>query len=719
MLLQNSLIKFVDSTTERVLFIEQGDCYMIDVFSNKMPVRRTVEEIEALVLDGKAVLLEEDPYSKLVLESELSVAERNGRDVAWSTIKEIVGNEPAIYYSKDRRKMIEEQSAKHEIHPNTINRYLKRFWVGGKVKNALIPAYANSGAKGKERNIGDSKRGRPRKNPDLFGAGINVDDATKAVFRKALNKYYYTKNGKSIQKTYILMLRDAYAVDTYIKDGVEIPRIDDADKLPTIDQFRYFFKKENSLKKEVVTRKSTKLYDQKNKMLLGNSTYEVYGPNHIVEADATLSDLYLCSRFDRESVIGRANVVLIKDVYTRLITGFYVGLEQGWTSVMMALANVVEDKVEFCKKYGIDIEEEMWPSNIGLPQTILADRGEFFAKENGENIINNLSISLQNTPPYSGQNKGIIEKALKDLQEKYKSFTPGTIDSEVRKRGDRDYRLDATLDLYQFTQMIIKIIIHHNNYHILEDYKLEPQMIEDGLIEEITPVSLWTWGVKNRSGLMKKIDKDIVRLNLMPSGKGRVSSRGLLFKGMLYSSSSLMKRRIFERNNGSGKNTVKSSIEIKYDPRNAENIYIISEDGMSYEKCFLLEHQSRYKNLSLKEVEYLFEYEKIQKQKSKSDMVQQEVSLYTEIEDIIESAKQMKYPNTKSKSKAERLRNIRENRAFEKTVNRVEEAFVLGEEEEQNKESAKVIEHPKSKRKSISEMLEEQQQKAFERMLKK
>lgn len=67
----------------------------------------------------------------------------------------------------------------------------------------------------------------------------------------------------------------------------------------------------------------------------------------------------------------------IVDVYSRIVTGIYVGLEgPSWFGAMMSLDNMVADKMEFCKQYGIDITEEQWPT-YHLPEIIIADRGEF------------------------------------------------------------------------------------------------------------------------------------------------------------------------------------------------------------------------------------------------------------------------------------------------------------------------------------------------------
>src|SRR5699024_11573469 len=72
-------------------------------------------------------------------------------------------------------------------------------------------------------------------------------------------------------------------------------------------------------------------------------------------------------------VIGRPAIYAVLDVYSRIITGLYVGLEgPSWIGAMMALDNMVADKVEFCKQYGIDITPEQWPTHH-LPEIIIAE----------------------------------------------------------------------------------------------------------------------------------------------------------------------------------------------------------------------------------------------------------------------------------------------------------------------------------------------------------
>ena len=47
------------------------------------------------------------------------------------------------------------------------------------------------------------------------------------------------------------------------------------------------------------------------------------------------------------------------------------------------------------------------------------------------------------------------------------------------------------------------------------------------------------------------------------------------------------------------------SIEIVYDPRNVEKIYIPHDNGMDYEACILLEPSQQYRNDFLEEIVFL------------------------------------------------------------------------------------------------------------------
>lgn len=660
-----------EKIVERILWLNnaQDVGFFIDIYSNCLPCARSIREIEEGIDNGSIVFEAEDPFGRIINEENIPEKHKVARDKAWEIIKDIVVLEPIIYIPAERRKLILKACDCHNVHESTVVRYLKKYWKRGKTKNALLPDYYMCGGRGKEKEAGEVKRGRPRKNALLLGNGINVDEDIKKIFKIAINKYYYKPAKKSLKLAYELMLKEYFSAESRIKDGIELSVI--KSEVPTYGQFRYWFQKERDLKKEISTRKSAVKYEQSHRPIIGNSTVEALGPGSIYQIDATIGDVYLVSRFNRNWIIGRPVIYTVMDVFSRMIAGLYVGLEgPSWLGAMMALSNAAADKVAFCKEYGIEIEEEEWPVHY-LPEAILADRGELEGS-NIETLINTFHIKVQNTPPYRADWKGIIEQHFRVTNLRTKPFLPGAVNPGARERGGRDYRLDAKLDIYQFTQIIIKCALYHNNHHYLSNYNREEMMIEDDV--EPIPVKLWNWGIANRSGKLRYVPEDIVKLNLMPTGTATVTARGIKFKGLLYGSKQSLKERWFEkaRNRGAWK------VEVSCDPRMMDYIYIKGEDGMSFEKCFLLEHQQRYKGKTLEEIDYLLEYERLQEKKYTEKKLQSKVDLIAEIENIVRQAEQdTEQERINTDSKRSRLKNIRQNRMVEKMLQREKEAFDL------------------------------------------
>lgn len=594
------------------------------------------------------------------------------RDKAYEIITEI-HKEPDIYDSSKRRQLILSASEKFNTSEKTIYKYLKRYWKGGKNKNALIPEFKNCGGRGKEKSSNRIKRGRPRRYISDNKAGINVDDKIKKIFKISLEKYYYNNKQNSLTTAYELMKKEFFTEEYKIKNGIKVPILKDINEIPTIGQFRYWFEKERNIKNEVSKRKSSKNFNLNNRALLGDSTAEIAGPGSLYQIDATVVDVYLVSRYKREWIIGRPILYVVMDTFSRMVTGIYIGLEgPSWSGAMMALANSAMSKVEFCREYGIEITEEEWPVHY-IPDAIVADRGEFEGKVS-EGLVEGLHVKIQNTSSFRGDMKAIVERYFNTIHTKIKPFVPGYINYDFRQRGGRDYRLDAKLDIYQFTKIIIKCVLYHNNQHFLSNYNRTDLMINDGI--QPIPIHLWNWGIKNISGRLRFFPEDIVKLNLMPTDKAIVTAKGIKFKNMYYSSKRALKERWFERARTYGSWNVK----ICYDARNMNYIYIKDEDDRGFEKCFLLEHQARYKDRTLEEIVYLNHVEKLDKKINEEENSQEKIDLITEIEEIVKEAEGMS-GNFNKDSNTKKVRGIRKNRNMEKFINRNNESFILEKDE--------------------------------------
>ncbi|MBC9784295.1 DDE-type integrase/transposase/recombinase [Heliobacterium chlorum] len=695
MLSVNCLIQFigVDGTTvtERILWIEPESiiAFTIEIYTeDALPRVCVVSEIHKSLENGDAKITTDDPWLRFVDETKLSAKSIHLRDRAWEIIESIVteANEPAIYKRESRGPLIQQIMDEYKVTKRYIYKYLRKYWQRGKNKNALLPDYEKSGGKGKTRVLSGKKLGRPRKHESQGNEGINVDDAVKRIFRTAAKKYLLNKKENSVNTAYQMMLKEFFAEDYYVENGVKKTILIPEEELPTLGQFRYWYEKEFNIQEMIIARKGVKNYLKDHRSLTGRSDQEVIGPGSKYQIDATVADVYLVSRYNRNWIIGRPVIYAIIDVFSRMVAGLYVGLEgPSWAGAMMALTNTASDKTKFCKEYDITIDHHLWPCSF-LPEALLADRGELIGKTI-ETLSNAFNIRIENTAPYRADWKGIVERHFRTIHARVKPFLPGYVQKDFLQRGGRDYRLDAKLDLYQFTQIIIHCALHHNNKHSLLNYDRDEMMIGDDVFPNA--LELWNWGITNRTGKLRSFPEELVKLNLMPTTVATVTHRGIRFEKMHYSCQRAVKECWFERARAKG--TWKA--QISYDPRNMNYIYLREENGREFEKCHLLDSQERYKDKTFDEILYLLEYEKINLKKMKSQEVQDNIDLMSHMEKIVSEAEEMT-SRTKEpfQSKAAKIKGIRQHRQEERERQREMEAFELDKDSlEDSIKSAEIV----------------------------
>ncbi|MFD2170073.1 Mu transposase C-terminal domain-containing protein [Tumebacillus lipolyticus] len=654
----------------RVLWIDPDNkiCYLIDVENNTaIPFLRKVEELTDEILQGEYVKTKEDSFLPY-LHDDVPEAHEQKRDKAWEIIRELVNQEPDIYEREKRGELVHHVLKKFGSTRPTVYKNLRRYWQRGMTPNALLPDYHKSGARGKERAAGTAKRGRP----PVYGVeGINVDEATKKIFRIALEKYYLTTQKNNLTSAYQMMIKEFYAEDYYEQNGVKKVVLVDEEKLPTFGQFKYWYNKEYGVQETQMAREGRIKYEKDHRAVLGSSLTGVHGPGSRFQIDATVADVYLISRYNPDWIVGRPVMYVVVDVFSRMIVGMYIGLEgPSWMGAMMALANTASDKVAYCAQFGIDIPKSAWPCEH-LPEVLLADRGELEGYD-VDRLVNAFHLEVENAAPYRADWKGVVEKQFDLLQTRVKRFLPGYVEKDFRERGADDYRLKAKLTLEQFTQIMIKQIIMYNTTHYLEGYKRD----EDMILDEVAPIplQLWNWGIANRSGKLRSTSEKLVRLHLLPQENATVTYKGIKFKQMMYGCDRALREGWFPkaRQKGSWK------VKVAFDPRNMSAIYIWDEATGDFEPCHLLSHEERYENKTLDEVLYLLEYEKHMKRDSDYDQLQAKVDFAAEVEEIVKTAvKTVGKKQTHSISAAQKTKRIKDNRRFEREQRRQEEAFIL------------------------------------------
>ncbi|MEK4299319.1 Mu transposase C-terminal domain-containing protein [Oceanobacillus sp. FSL W8-0428] len=666
----NQVFQYViDSKRIRVIYIKEPHVYIVNIdTSSAMPQRELYSNLITDMNQGELLAIS-DPYAKVIYENDLTEVQIRKREEDWETIqKYCVPNMQDLLYKRGRENKIREIVRDSNLGKTKVKKLLTRYWQRGMTKNAMLPDYSNSGGKGRAKALTNAKVGRPRKINinNEYQTGINITDEVKVQIEHVINKYYRKKNNYSLRDVYNFMLRDFYS-DRYKENGELKYRIWEATRIPSYHQFYYWFKKLEDPKKDIQFRKSTKEYELKHRPILSDSKSETNGPGTRFQFDATIADIYLVSSLDVNKVIGRPVIYAVLDVYSRIITGLYVGLEgPSWIDAMMALDNMVADKVGFCKQYGINITPEQWPTHH-LPEIIIADRGEFEGYS-VENLINNLNIKIENTTAYRGDLKGIVERKFRTFNGKVKQKAPGAIQKEYRERGDQDYRLNATLNLREFTSLIITMALHHNQ-KVIDKYPVEKEMVADGLVP--TPINLWNWGIQNRKGRLRTVDRNILRLNVLPRGKATISRAGIKFKNLLYGSRQAIEEQWYLK-------LKNRSLEIVYDPRHIEKIYIPHDNGIDFETCILLEPSQQYKGDFLEEIVFQQHLRNELEEMERTNQIQLTVNTDAALEEIIKKAvKNKKESFNQPTSKKAKIAAIRENKDVEKQLNREAEKFDL------------------------------------------
>ena len=437
---------------------------------------------------------------------------------------------------------------------------------------------------------------------------------------------------------------------------------------PTMAQFRYWFEKDNSVFDIERSRRTPRVYDKDMRAILNTSTAEVIGPGSRFQIDATIADVFLVSRYDRSKIVGRPVLYIVVDVFSRMVVGLYAGFEgPSWVGAMMALANTAADKVEFCRGYGLDIRPQDWPCQA-LPEVLLSDRGETAGKAI-ETLIQTFNLHVETAAPFRADWKGIVEQNFRLLHAQFASYTPGYIQTDYRERGGEDYRLDATLDIDQFTFIILCCALNHNNLHEIKKYHRDPDMVADGL--KPVPIELWEWGIQRRSGRLRHYPHDLVKMSLLPSDKANVTAEGISFYGCFYSCRTAIEEHWFERarQRGSWK------VRISYDPRCMDTIYL-HDDRESFIPCALTARSQDFRTMTLWEIDQIRQINRaLSAAHAPAEMIGR-LNLIRDIKAKIAEAVTMKADQgSPPQSKRARTANIRTNRSEEKGALRRRDAF--------------------------------------------
>lgn len=603
-----------------------------------LPFEITLSELEEAIENGEAnINLSYPPTIYLnPTEKQIESAERS-----WKIIGDFVKDEPDCYDPKIRSRFIAAKSRELNVQRNQIQRILYRYWSGGMSLYALYPRFEKRGGLGKPRTD-TALLGRPVIYENNYKR-IPIGETELKYIKKAISGHYTKHTKYSLRHAYNWMIKEYY---TDSDTGLIV------EEHPTETQFRYHSKQFVDIRKRVGSVK----YNKDMRGITGSSRSEAMGPGDMYQIDATVGDIYLVSHMDQYAVVGRPELYFVTDVFSRMIVGFYVCLESAsWENARAALLNTFRNKVELCKEHGVDIKQEDWPCS-GLPRALLVDNGELISKASNS-IISGLGITVKNTAAWRPDLKGIVESRFRLLNINVKAVLPGAVLPDFNERGGDDYRLDSTLNLTDFTKIIINFILNHN--HRMMDK--HPQPLPDVLAAHVPsiPIELWNWGIVNRTGVLRTMNMEDMSVALSQTANALVMERGIKFNNRHFECSTASKQNWFAtaRIKGSWK------IDIAYRPCDMQKIYWL-KGPHEYEVCVRTPDSiEQFPGETFEEI--IWAQKQFSKQKaSYADInLQSDVDSNRAVDNIIKEAKARKkvlsYTASKNKAKPGQIRKNR------------------------------------------------------------
>lgn len=200
---KNMLIQWIldqhDDRIERVLWIDPTRTRVVTFNIQEkiaLPEWKNYADITKALEEGEARELLKDPFSSLNRrEEDIPEEHRKHRDQAWMALEPLLaGDNGEIFDTEVRGVRIRSEVEKGEHTKAFFYEHLRRFWRHGQTRNALLPAWNRSGGKGKAKQAGDRKRGRPDILTIETGetTGVNITPEMRRYFELGIKKFYRT-----------------------------------------------------------------------------------------------------------------------------------------------------------------------------------------------------------------------------------------------------------------------------------------------------------------------------------------------------------------------------------------------------------------------------------------------------------------------------------------------------------------------------------------------
>ncbi|MBZ6377099.1 hypothetical protein B5C34_06640 [Pacificimonas flava] len=491
-----------------------------------------------------------------------------------------------------------------------------------------------------------------------------IDSEIEAVFESCTNRYYRKNRHISLRDTYNRAVEKLCTSCVFDDDtGAPITFIlDETIAIPTFRQFSYWYGKQKRAKSDAQARLGDAKFALRSRARLSFAAQDNENAGGRYVIDSTKLDVNLVARHDRRVFIGTPVLYVVVDEFTGLIIGFSVSLEEAsWLAAGLAILNCLEDKSDFCRRHSIEIDACVWATGGMMPMRFLFDRGEARG-DLASGFVAKSGIIVENTGAWRADLKGVCEKRFDLINCALRSELPGARDKDSGKRGERDPREKAVLNLDEIVRILVFAIIHLNGRE-LTDFRQTRAMIADG----VPPISsaMWEWAVATGRSALQRFEPDELAVALMPMETGTITAQGVRFKGLYYTGDRAEAENWFAMADAPG---FIRHLSLSYHPLLADAVYLHIPGEKKALQAVLTPYSQSWSGMSFDEIEATRRAKRISANGRQLDQIEKRADFRNQVQHVLDEAARERLGNLRPRD----LKDARTNKALEREDRRLE-----------------------------------------------
>jgi len=487
-------------------------------------------------VDLKSVVVEDENSNSYIAPiSEISNTEQNidnkkdniidFTDKQWaeankrlSIIKPLLNR----YRTKDS---VENIATKNNLHPSTLYRWIS-LYENSELLSSLVPRHSNRGGKGQ----------------------VRISEESELIVHKVINELYLHKQKLTPKQIYIEIVRRCKNAK------VNIPHEN------TVRNRIKNLSEKMSYKHRESKRNAERLYRNTDGMFPAGKY-----PLDVIQIDHTPMDVIVVDEQYRQP-LPRPFLTLAIDIYSRMIVGFYISLEEpSYFSVSQCLTQAILPKEKVLRDYGVDGEWNIW----GIPRALHVDNGQDFRSVELQRSCEEYNISIEWRPVARPQFGGHIERLIGTAMQNVHSI-PGTTFSNIKQKGEYNSEKEAVMTLQELEHWFCEYVVNVYHKTIHSSIVMTPEKkLEIGIFGDEHELG---------KGLPEKIeDEDYFKISLLPSVKRTVQQFGVSVDNIHYYHDVLRRWIKSKDDNGDARKFI-----FKIDPRDISTIWFYDPNIKDY-----------------------------------------------------------------------------------------------------------------------------------------